>query len=71
MAYRITIVKTEPNSKFAEEIEAYNLYQNNRYRNQGEVFERPQEAIKTDALMVELSDAQYQKVKAEIIKVFE
>ncbi len=69
--YKITIVKTEKNPNFAEEMVEYQ--KNNRMYDRGNYSDRgePRENIPSDALMVELTDEQYKKVKAEIIKAFE
>lgn len=70
MLYQITIVKTEPNPNFAEDVKKFE--DRNRmggYRSETDRF--PQEEVRKNVLLVELSDEQYKKVKAEVIKVFE
>lgn len=71
MSYRITIIKTEPNPHFAEELEHY--HQNNRIYDRGmdRDLGRPLEEVMKNALMVELTDEQYKKVKVEILREFE
>ena len=64
--YRIIISKREPNPNFASEMEQYE--RNNRF---GYDPNRPQEQISTDVLITELSEEQFKKVKAEVLKVFE
>ena len=69
MNYRIIITKTEPNPKFAEQVEEWNSrnkYGMGRFDEQG-----PQRDVARDVLVTELSEEQYKKVKAEVLKVFE
>ena len=66
--YRIIISKREPNPNFASEMEQYE--RNNRFgRNDMYDPNRPQEQISTDVLITELSEEQFKKVKAEVLKV--
>ena len=66
MNYQIKITKTEPNSNFKEEMMAYKNPYN--CRNDSTI---PQEYIVKDVLIVELTEDQFKKVKAEVLKVFE
>ena len=72
MAYKITIVKTEPNPQFKEELAKYQENRRTGYYDRGvEDAMRPKEETIDNALMVELTDEQYVAVKKEIIKAFE
>lgn len=70
--YRLTVTRVEPDPNFAskmEEFEKSNRF--GRHMNEYDVPGRPQEDIKTNVLIVELSEIQFTKVKAEVIKTFQ
>lgn len=71
MNYQIKIVRTEPNLDFKDQMNEHRL--GNRMFDRG--FERdmgaPREEFVRDVLICELTEEQYKKVKAEVIKVFE
>lgn len=80
MTYEIRIIKREKNTTFDADLESFNekyplrrdMYDNGRYEQERRLNpEYPQQERITDALMTELTDEQYKKVKAEIIKSFE
>ena len=66
MNYQIKIIRTEPNSRYAEEMKEYGNPYGNRYDKI-----TPQENIVKDVLICELNEEQFKKVKAEVLKVFE
>ncbi len=75
--YEIRIIKKTENTKFDEEMAAFderypkrNMY-NDEFDKRTFHPEYPRRHVVADSLMTELSDEQYKKVKAEVIKVFE
>lgn len=76
MNYKIQITKTEKNTNFQEEIKKYkedfnfNSY-NSRRMDEPDFYNRPQEEVIKNVLLCELSEEEFKKVKAEIIKIFE
>jgi hypothetical protein len=77
--YEIRIIKREANSTFAEDLARFDEKNPSRYfdpsmdrdNRRMQHPDYPQRERVTDALMTELSEDQYKKVKAEIIKAFE
>lgn len=74
MKYKLTVIKYEKNenyeaemAKFKESITSRGMY-NNRY---DEVANEPKLETSTRSLEVFLTDDEYKKVKAEVVKVFE
>lgn len=67
MNYRITIERTEPDPNYAEEIKQYkdNMQWGNNFNKVPPKMERI-----TNALMVELTEAQYNAVKAAVLTEF-
>lgn len=65
--FRITITKTIPNPKFAEQMEEreknyrYNKFVDETY---------PPREITTDVLITEITSEQFEKIRAEVLKVF-
>lgn len=73
MAYRIIVTKIEPNPNFAKELEEYeraNKYNRGGYSLSFQDPNAPTTDIKKEALLMELSDKQFEAVKREILKVF-
>lgn len=68
MGYLLTVSKRELNPNFEAEIKQYS---ENRYRNMHHDDMRPQRETSTDALMVQLSDEQYEAVKKAVLATFE
>lgn len=73
MSYQITIVRSEPNPNFVEEMAKF---EESRRMNRGMYHPEdrvgmPQEEVRKNVLLVELTDEQWKRVKAEIIKEFE
>lgn len=66
--YTITVVKKVPNPNFEEEIKTYE--QHSRYRNMNNDPEYPQKEISSNALMVQLTEDEYQVVKKAVIDTF-
>ncbi len=78
MSYEIRIIKREANTNFDAEMALFDENYPNRRNFMNDEYNRrekhpdfPQRERVTDSLMTELSDEQYKKVKAEIVKVFE
>lgn len=69
MNYNITIVKTEDNPNFAEELKAFE--ERNRYQNFNNLPEHPRREVTKNVLTCHLTEEQFKKVKAEVLKVFE
>lgn len=66
MTYKITITKMDLNPNYKEEYEDYR--EKSRY---GSAALEPIKNIESRVLDVELTEEEYKKVKAEVIKVFE
>ena len=68
MNYKITIIRKEPNPNYAAEVAKFD--ERNRFHNYSD---RPQieKDIITDALICELTDEQFKKIKLECFKSFE
>lgn len=71
MKYKINIQKFIENPNYAVEKEKYDENKNRPTWNQQYDSPFPEKFIATTALDVELTDEEFKKVKAEIIKVFE
>lgn len=71
MPYQITIVKTEPNPNLEKDKERYESERRMGMYNRGDMVAPPQEEVRKNVLMVELSEAEYKAVKTGVLKVFE
>jgi hypothetical protein len=68
MRYRIEITRTEPNPNFDEEVKEMRAL--HRFNDFGRQSEAKRELI-TNALFCEISEEQFKKVRAEMVKIFE
>lgn len=66
MNYQITITKREPNLNYKEQAEAWN--KNNHWNRQDNPV--PQEWVERGALSCELTEKQFEAVKAAVLKEF-
>lgn len=69
MEYHITIVRTEANPNFEEEVKK--LEDDRRYRNGYNPDSQPQRDLVKNVLTCHLTEEQYKKIKAEVFKAFE
>jgi hypothetical protein len=71
MKYKLTIIKYEANENYEAELAKFKEALNyNRYRNEPSQDE-PKIEVANRSLEVFLTDEEYKKVKAEVIKIFE
>jgi hypothetical protein len=68
MNYQIRITKTEANPNYEAELKEA---RRPRYHFERQTLPEPQREFVKDVLVTELTEAQYKKIKAEIIKEFE
>lgn len=71
MNYKIVITRKDPNPNFAVEVAKFEEKNRHGYMNSGMERERPQEDIVTDALICEITEEQFKKIKLEVLKAFE
>ena len=67
MNYKLKVTKTESNPNYKEEMAQYDADRRWSHRDS----ELPKTELIKDVLIVELTEEQYKKVKAEVFKVFE
>lgn len=70
MRYTITIRKYDKNPDYAVQMAKYEKERNRGYYNSVDPIP-PKEEIVHDALICELTEEQFKKIKAESLKVFE
>ncbi len=72
MNYQITIVRTEKNENFAEDMKKYEESRrfNGDFGRDRTSAMPPQEEVRKNVLMVELTKEEWEKVKSEVIKTF-
>lgn len=68
MNYQITIVRKEPNPNFEAELSKWN--EANSYRKYEPIGEYPRTEVATNALICELTEAEYLEVKKNVLGVF-
>jgi len=75
MKYKITITKYDENPEYEKQMEKYNEWYDGSMRGRfpgGPSNDaRPEREIESRALEVFLTEDEYKKVKAEVIKIFE
>lgn len=70
MNYRLIVTKCEENPKFAEEMKEFEMRNGGRsFRNEYNL-QSPEKMISVDVLICELTQAQFEKFRAEALKVF-
>lgn len=71
MNYKIVITKKEPNSNFAVEMAKFEEDRRYGYGLRGGDQIKPEPQITTDALICELTEEQFKKIKVEVLKNWE